>query len=84
MSDDCQRFYPSNSDHGYAFEATFCHKCSGYFGGHCRTLMYAMCHGESPMWVKADNNLGGECLNFKERGVPRLKARANKRQGVLL
>lgn len=77
-------FYPSNSDHGWAFESRYCHKCAAYFGGYCKTLIYAMANGKSAKWVKTDNDVGGECLGFKERGVPRIKSNRNRRQGELL
>lgn len=85
MSGETDRpFFPSNSDHGYAFEAAFCHQCRGYFGGYCRVLGHAIANGKSPKWIKADNNLGGECTSFKPKGERSLKPKVNKRQGVLL
>lgn len=80
-------FYPSNCDHGIAFESMFCRRCAGHFGGHCRILMNAMCNGEHPKWVRADNRLGGECLSFKPKGehkAVRKLPNARGRQGELL
>ena len=83
---DPNAWFPSNSDHGYAFEAKFCHHCAGYFGGYCRILLRAICDGQHPKWVRADNEVNGECLNFKMKGDRTvLRARVqNKNQGVLL
>ena len=79
-------WFPSNSDHGYAFEAKFCHNCAAYFGGYCRILLRAICDGEHAKWVRADNEVQGECLNFKVKGdrTTLRERKPNPRQGALL
>lgn len=80
-------FFPSNSCHGDAFESMFCHRCAAYFGGYCRILLRAVCDGRHDKWRKAETPIGGECLNFKERGEARTAPRrpkVNKLQGQLL
>ncbi len=61
-------FFPSNSDHGFAFERAFCHRCAGWFSGYCRVSLHALANAGHKKWVKADNALGGECLSFKPKG----------------